>query len=165
MLYVIFQNNYTREEAGELVKRRVLQSSKASFQTRSMCVDLNKDEFFVRCCREIDLCDIPMDNVLRDLLTGRTHSFDKVSGGVMSLWLMYYYNNEFIFPSSRFGENCYNIVFEISKTRDIYLYEDSAMFASSLLNNIDGVFTDYVTKKVVNVSNRGGMYYVINEGY
>jgi len=57
--------------------------------------NLNDDVEFAKYLKEIDQCDIPMPNVVRDLLTGNTHSFDKVSTGVRMLWLMVRFSDSF----------------------------------------------------------------------
>lgn len=126
---------------------------------------MNNDEFYIRSVGEIDKCDIPMRNVLRDLITGETHSFDKVSGGVKSLWLMYYYNEEYIFPTRYFGQNCYNLVVDISKDRDIYLYDDANMMDEDESGECIGVFTDFHTGEIVSFENDRAFEYVTKKGY
>ena len=57
--------------------------------------NLNDDVEFAKYLKEIDQCDIPMPNVVRDVWTGNTHSFDKVSTGVRMLWLMVRFSDSF----------------------------------------------------------------------
>lgn len=165
MLYVLFQSVYTEDEAAEITKRKLINNTKAEFLTQSRNHDLNNDEFFSKCCLEIDRSDIPFPNVLRDLPTGQTHSFDRISGGIMSLWLMYNYNDIYLFPSCYFGENCYQIVLDISKDKDIYIYEDSGMMDTKELSACTGVFTDMKTGKIVGCSNHEAFYYTAEMGY
>lgn len=66
---------------------------------KSRGIDLNKDKDFERYLKEIDKCDIPLPNVARDLLTGKTHSFDKISTGARMLWLMQDFADEYLFLS------------------------------------------------------------------
>lgn len=62
---------------------------------------------------------MPMKNVIRD-----THDIYKVSTGVKTLWLACI-EADYTFLSEWFGPNCYQRLFDISKTRNIYMYEDS----------------------------------------
>lgn len=155
MLYVLFEKYYTEEEAAKLTNRNMLVGTESAFNVKRDGVDLNKDEFFKRCCKEVDLCDIPFRNVLLDTLNGETHSFDKVSGGVRALWLMRHFHEEFILPSCFMGPNCYALMVESSADRDIYIYDDSEMFLELVADELKGQFVDYHSKEVVTLDNAG----------
>lgn len=163
MIYILFQDDYTEEEAALAVNKKMIVNTDTAFETRRRDHDLNYDRYFRDLLKAIDRCDVPMRNVARDLLTGETHSFDRISGGIKSLWLMHHYNKDYIFPSCYFGENCYKFVFNDGKDRDIYIYEDSGMFATDEIEECVGVFTNYKTKEVIDVKN--GFDYTIANGY
>ena len=165
MLYVLHQNAYTEEEASVATGLPLIKYKKDLFLYKTESVDLNKDDFFRMCVKEIDLCDIPMRNVVRDLATGETHSFDKVSGGVMALWLMYNYYDAYMMPTCYFGENCYQIVLDISKDRDIYVYDDADMLNSIEFEKCKGTITDFKTKKVATCENEQVLNLTLEEGY
>ena len=165
MLYVLNQKAYTEEEAATLTGLELIKYKKDAFIILSRKVDLNQDMFFKRCVEEIDLCDIPFPNVIRDPLTGNTHSFDKVSGGVTAMWLMNYYNDRYIMPTSYFGENCYQIMLDISKEKDVYVYDDAGMLYTKEIDECKGVFTDYKTKRVIVCENREATPLAEEEGY
>lgn len=164
MLYLIFMDK-TEEEAAELTNRKVIDNPDARFNYYTKGVDLNKDEFFVKALREIDRCDIPMDNVARDLLTGRTHSFDKVSTGLRSLWLMYHKPDAFVYLASFFGENCYRLLLEISKTRDIIVYDDVEMLSEDILEGQEIEFINYTKQQHVKTTYPECDDYYMNEVY
>ena len=165
MLYVLHQNAYTEEEAAKLTGLKLVDYKKAIFLRRTEDVDLNDDDFFKKCVREVDIADIPCRNVVRDLLTGDTHSFDRVSGGVMALWLMYYYNDRYLMPTCYFGENCYQTLLDASKEKDIYVFDDSDMLSRYEFSECEGVFTDYKTKQLVNCDYDELDEYTYREGY
>lgn len=165
MLYVLPQKVYTEEEAANITGLKLIKYKKSLFEMLSREHDLNTDEFFKKCCLEIDNSDIPVRNVLRDIPTGETHSFDRASGGVMALWLMYHYSDTYMMPTCYFGENCYQIVLDISKEKDIYVYDDSDMLCSSYLSECVGILTDFKTKKVVTCENDEAFDLALDEGY
>lgn len=102
--------------------------------------DLNTDGDFIKYLREIDQCDIPMPNVVRDLITGQTHSFDKVSTGVGVLWLMSRFPKRFLYPTQWLGQNCYQAMFDLGNLYDIYVFEDSDIFDEDEMLECTGVF-------------------------
>ena len=165
MLHVLFETAYSEEEAVLISNRVMIENTKSEFLTRSRYHDLNTDPFFIKCCAEIDKCDIPMPNVLRDVLTGNTHSFDKISGGVMSLWLMFHYSDKYLFPSCYFGENCYQLLFDICKEKDIYIYENSQMMCRPEIRECIGTFTDSKTGKIVQCKGYNAFLFVSEMGY
>jgi len=127
--------------------------------------DLNNDEYFLKYLREIDLCDVPLPNVARDLLTGQTHSFDKVSTGVRVLWLMARFPDRFLYPTQWLGENCYQAMFDLGEMRDIFIYEDSDIFDEEEMEECTGSFEDMHTGKVVKVDCDNGYEYITEMNY
>ena len=164
MLYLIFMN-VTEAEASKMTGKKFMENSGAWFNWYSRNYNLNEDDFFIRALREIDNCDVPMPNVARDILTGDTYSFDKISGGVKSLWLIYHKSEEFVYPASFFGENCYKLLLEISKDRDIIIYDDVEMLREEVLEGQEIVFTDYVKNTLVKTSFPDCDNYYMNEVY
>lgn len=165
MLYMLNQRAYTEVDASDITGLELVKYKKELFKLLSRNHDLNNDSFFRRCCGEIDKADIPYPNVLRDIYTGTTHSFDIVSGGVMALWLLYYYNTKYLMPTRYFGENCYQILLDISKEKDIYVYDDADMLSSPYLNQCSGVLTDYKSKRIVCSNNWEALMMAIDEGH
>lgn len=80
MIYILFQDDYTEEEASLAVNKKMIANTDTAFETRRRGHDLNYDRYFRELLKYIDICDVPMRNVARDLLTGETHSFDRISG-------------------------------------------------------------------------------------
>lgn len=164
MLYLIFMN-VTEEKASELTGKKVIDNPAAWFNWYSRDYNLNQDDFFIKALREIDNCDIPMPNVVRDIMTGDTHSFDRVSNGIKSLWLMYHKPQEFLYLASFFGENCYRLLFEMSKDRDIIVYDDVEMLREDILDNQEIIFMDYLKNTLVKTSFPDCSDYYMNEVY
>lgn len=138
----------SEEEISQLASKPVLEDVDMAFNMFSRDCNLNEDKLFVKALREIDGCDIPMPNVARDLLTGQTHSFDRVSTGLRSIWMMYHYPEKYIYLASRFGENCCDLLFQISQGRNIIVYDDVEFLSYDLLDDKEIEFTDFLTKKV-----------------
>lgn len=108
---------------------------------------ITNDSEFQRILKEIDNADVPMPNVIRDIPTGITHDIFKTSTGVQTLWLTAN-APDYTFLSEWYGPNCYQELFNISKEKDILLFENSDMFYFADLENLKGVFTEFTTKKV-----------------
>ena len=149
MLYFLSQSVYTEEYAAWLTGRELVTHTDYLFDFKSRKHNLNNDVIFKQCVLEIDKCDIPMDNVIRELATGRTRSFDKISSGAKALWLMYYYCDSILMPTAYFGPNCYRLLVEFSKERDIYIYDDADMCVYEEADMCNGCFTDFKTGEVV----------------
>lgn len=164
MVYLIF-DRITEKEAEERTGRKYVEFPDQQFLFLSECVDLNKDETFIKYLREVDKCDIPMPNVARDLITGKTHSFDKVSTGVRMLWLMRYHADKFLFPSQFLGQNCYQGAFDIGRINDVYIYDDSNMLEEEESDECDGVFTDYLTGDIIETGDDRAFDYFVMRGY
>ena len=165
MLYVLFSKVVSEEEASALIGRKLIKFVDAEYRVRINQNALNNDAFFIRCCKEIDICDIPMPNVLRDIRSGETHSFYRVSGGIMSMWLMYHYTDSFLFQSAYFGENCYQILLDIGKEKDVYVYDNADMLCKEEFDACTGCFTDYHTGTVVEVGDDRAFDYAIDTEY
>ena len=165
MLYILFPSVMSEDEASAAVGRKMIKYVDSEFRVRANQNKLNYDMFFIKCCREIDQCDIPVANVLRDLRSGETHSFDRVSGGVMSMWLMYHYSEEFLFPTAYFGENCYQILLDMSTYKDVYVYDNAGMVTKEEAEKCIGKFTDFHTGIVVNFGDNKAFDYAIDIGY
>lgn len=161
MLRVVFQSDKTEAEAAALVQRPWLKFPDIAFKRLTREYDINKDDDFKRFLFEVDRCDLPMPNVVRDIPTGSTHSIDRVSTGVKMLWLMARHAEDYLFPSQYLGENCYLSMFELSKTRDIYLYEDSDMFVSKEADVVGYVIHDEVSDKDIELGCERGIDYTI----
>lgn len=165
MLYILFHTAYTEEEAAKVTGRKLVTHTDAEFSVATRELDLNEDELFLNCVKEIDTCDVPFPNVIRDLYTGNTHSFDRVSSGAKAMWLLGRLHEKFIMPSAFFGPNCYKILVELSKDRDIYIYEDAHMFGYPESDELEGVFTDFKTKQVVELGGYTAFDYICDMGY
>lgn len=163
MVNVLFAKKIKLDEAATVTGKKLLEYPDALFRYLTRGYDLNKDEIFVKALLDIDKCDIPMDNVARDLLTGRTHSFDKVSTGVMTVWLLSKCSEEYLLETKWLGENCYRSVFELAKDRDIYLYDNSQMFLTDEVEECNSDWKDYHTGNVVNVTD--SFDYCVDMGY
>lgn len=152
MLYIMRYDDYPDiEEAIKIVGKPRLTWADGVFNEYALTHDLNKDPWFAYVLKEIDRCDIPMPNVARDIQTGRTHSFDKVSTGVRVAWLMRYYPDKWLFPSAYLGENCYQAMLNAGSYEDIIVYNNSNMLCSEIqgycMDNCSGTFCDYKTHK------------------
>ncbi len=159
MLNILFQDDMTEEESEKLVNRKWLEFPDKWFDTLTRSVNLNNDDWFKLVLLDIDKSDIPIDNVARDIYTGRTHPFSNVSSGVKMLWLMYYHADKFLFPSQYLGENCYQYALYAGENSDVFVYDDSDMLRSEergvSLDSCIGVFKDYVKGNVVSVNGDG----------
>lgn len=151
MVYMYFLDT-SREEAEKLSGLKYMEYPDSMFRFLTRNINLNSDENFRKYLLEIDNADIPMDNVVRDICTGMTHSFDYISTSVKMMWLMEHYSGKALFPSCYFGQNCYQIVFDIGKEHDIHIYDDSAMFACEESFGLVGEFTDAIRETVVKMS-------------
>lgn len=165
MLNIIFQVCMSLEDAAKLLDKKIIRNPDIEFEFKSRKHDLNKDEFFKRCLLEVDECDIPMDNVARDLLTGRTHSFDRISTGVKTLWLLKNYGDDCLLESCKLGPNCYKLAVEISKDKDIYLYDNSDMMVNEEADECVGEFKDYITGDVIEFGEDRAFHYIGKRGY
>jgi len=145
-------NDVAEEDATALFHKPILEfpDSVFDFQIREKKVDIGSDSYFQEILLEIDRADVPMKNVIRDIPTGDTHDIYKVSTGVKTLWLAYT-DADYTFLSEWFGPNCYQRLFDISKTHDVYLYEDSNMFYKEAAEKLTGRFTDFKTNEVIEI--------------
>lgn len=150
MLYIVFAKS--DEEASKLTGKQCLEFPDIIFMRMTSKHDFWIDELFKRLIKEIDDCDMPMKNVIRDLKTENTHDIQKVSTGVKSMWLAAH-TQDYVIQSKWFGENCYQVLFDISQNTDIIVYDDSAMFFSKEGREVRGVFTDYITGEIVHLIN------------
>ncbi len=169
MLNIIFQDDMTEKEAERLSGRKWLQFPDDQFHYLSNEDTLSDDLWFIKALKDIDRCDIPMKCVARDLITGRTHSFDRISTGVKMVWLMRYHADKFLFPSQYLGENCYQCVLDASTCRnDIFLYDDSDMLYREsqgyCLDACTGLFNDYVKNKIVELNGNRKLYIASDYG-
>lgn len=164
MLKLLF-GNINKEKAVEKLGRPFLAWPDAVIEIEYGYDILNDSEFFKKALLEVDKCDVPLRNVARDIETGNTHSFDRVSTGVKTLWLMSHVEEgKYAFMSSWIGENCYQLMLDLSKTRDIYLYDDSE-FLTYADESITGEFEDLYTGSIVKVDNNEGFDYMIDKEY
>ena len=162
MIKIIFQEDKTEDEAAKLCGREWLKFPDIWFKKLTYNYNLNNDEFFRKCLAKIDLCDMPMDNVIRDIPTGRTHSIDKVSTGVKMLWLMKHYSDKFIFPSQYLGENCYETVYMLGNEIDIYIYDDSDMLVHDEADLKGYTLWDVVLKQEIVLGDGKAFDYVLD---
>lgn len=158
MVNFIFRDTSV-EQAEKLTGLKYLNFPDDWFSTLSAKYDLNKDGAFVKYLREVDECDIPMPNVVRDLVTGTTHSFDKVSTGVKTLWLINHFPGKFLYPSCFLGQNCYQQLFDVGKDKDIFIYDDSDMLVNEEADMCTGKFKDYLRGNIIELGNERGYIY------
>lgn len=162
MVNIIFQEDKTEDEASKLCGREWLKFPDIWFKKLSYNCDLNKDPFFRECLLEVDRCDIPMDNVIRDIITGKTHSVDKISTGVKMLWLMKNYSDKFLFPSQYLGENCYALAYKIGNDVELYIYDDSDMFVHDEADIEGYVLRDVVLNQDIVLGNGKAFDYILD---
>lgn len=153
MLYYVNARIMSIEEFSQKLNKSICECPDLVFDIISRDYDLNRDEFFAMALLKVGNADIPMDNVARDLITGRTYSFDKISTGIRSLWLMNYFGTKYIYQSCYFGENCYKVLAELAQYTDVYLYDNSSMLVSEEFDDSVGNFTDYTTGEEIPWSN------------
>lgn len=164
MLKVLFGVE-EEEEVIRITKKKIGDFPDDEFYWKSREYDLNTDETFINLLRKIDRCDVPMPNVARDLVTGRTHSFDKVSTGVYAVWLASKDKDaEYIYESQWLGENCYQPLIDLSKTMDIYIWDNSDMLYHAE-PSLTGEIEDLKTGRVISVDNEGAIEYLVEMGY
>lgn len=163
MLKVVFTK--TEEEAEKLVSKEIEPFPDALFQLTADFNELNNSDYFKKLLKEIDNCDIPMNNVVRDIFTGETHSFDKISTGVIALWLIYKDKEcKYLHCTQWLGENCYQLLFDLGEEQDIYMYDDSE-FLFEALPDLHGRFEDLLTGEIVQVEGNSGWMHCIQRGY
>ena len=105
-----------------------------------------------------------MKNVIRDLYTEDTHDIYKVSTGVKTLWLIHS-GEQYTYLSQWLGKNCLQQLFDISKSIDVYMYDDSQMFLDGYYYKLHGEFTDFTNGKVVKVGIQSTLEYLEKKGY
>ena len=83
-----------------------------------------KDPFVERIVREIDKTEHIKDDVFNSPILGYITS-SRLSGGTKALILAYKLleSDEYI-PTSKFGDNCWGLLGEIGKKKDVNLYEN-----------------------------------------
>lgn len=59
--------------------------------------------------------------------------------------------DRFLYPTQWLGENCYQAMFDLGETRDIFIYEDSDIFDEEEMQECTGSFEDMHTGKIVKV--------------
>lgn len=166
MLYYICGEKMTIEEASKLVNKPIEPYPGDSFLFRSKKVDLNSDELFKRLVREIDNCDIPMKNVLRNLATGDTYPLTNACGGTKAIWMIGQDKKaELLHTNEWFGDNCYQALFDLSKGQDIYLYDCLTMWAEYEAEFLRGEFYDILKKRLVKLDHDDAGYDYFMEAY
>jgi hypothetical protein len=166
MVNIIFSKIMSMEEAEEATGLKYLDFPDEWFNRIARNHDLNKDEYFKQVLSEIDDSDIPMPNVVRFRKNMSTHPFDKVSTGVRMLWLMNYYPNRFLYPSQWLGPNCYRSLFELGKSKDIIIYDDSEMLVNEEADDCTGLrFKDFHTGDIVELGEDKGYDYFMQREY
>jgi hypothetical protein len=161
-----FDSVYDEKDVESITGKKIIEFPDDLFEILQRDFNLNKDDDFIKFLRVIDECDIPLPNVARDIETGETHSFDKVSSGVKMLWLIAKFSNKYIFPTCWLGENCYQSMFDLGSIYDFDVYEDSNMFAQEYcIEECTGKFKDYKTGDVVTIDNDNGWDYVLDHHY
>ncbi len=71
----------------------------------------------------------------------------------------------YIYPTQWLGENCYQAMFDIGRETDIWVYEDSQMFANEEADECTGQFLDVRTGSVVTVGDGRGFDYWVDMDY
>ena len=162
MLYIIHYKQMELEEAASLVKRRIIENPDEVFNMLTTKEELFNSKLIHDMANEIENADIIGNGVLVSRYNGDYYTFKEMAGGVKTIYLLDKYCNEFILESCFFGENCYKFLFEISKTKDIYIYENSNMLLKPEVNNVNiGTFTDFVTKRVVDTGDNKPAKYIL----
>lgn len=165
MIKMFFKRAQEVEEAEAVTGVKYIEFPDDVFEMLRRGYDLNSDDLFLKYLKEIDMCDVPMPNVARDLLTGQTHSFDKVSTGVRVLWLMARFPTQFLYPTQWLGQNCYQAMFDLGDVCDIYVYEDSDIFDEEVMEECTGSFMDMNNGKIVKVDDDNGYDYIATMNY
>lgn len=166
MLYILFCKDVEEDEAAKLFGKPVLEYPDSTFKyiVSQTSEDVSSDEEFQHILKKIDNADVPMKNVIRDIPTGDTHDIYKTSTGVKTLWLAAHEAN-YMFLSEWFGPNCYQDLFDIASKEHVYMYDDSDMFVYEAADSLNGVFTDFKTKKIIEVGKDETMSYLEEMGY
>ena len=166
MLYLLFCRDVEEDEAAELFGKPILEfpDSVFNYKVSHEEVNVSQDLLFQSILKKIDNADVPMKNVIRDIISEDTHDIYKTSTGVKTLWLIAQEEN-YTFLSEWLGPNCYQDLFDLCKTRDIYMYDDSDMFIQDYADTLVGEFTDFKTGKVVKVGQDSTMEYLEEMGY
>lgn len=126
--------------------KKYLEVPRAAFAGLSNDKMLSTDPWFKRILKEVDRADLVGCAAL-DPYTGNSHSFDRVSTGVKTLWLMYHYPDRFLYASQWLGENCYQAALDAGAEKDIVVFDDSKMLCrmegAYYLDNCRGQFQDF----------------------
>lgn len=124
----------------------------ANFNLRADFDTLHEDSRFCKWLREIDNATIACPGQALDLFNNRLHSFEKVSTGVKTLWLLYNLPDLYTYPTQWLGENCYQQLLDIGAEKDIVVFDDSNMlkrrYRNFRLDNCHGQFQDFLRGKV-----------------
>lgn len=120
----------------------------SNFDIRADFETIGDDPWFRRCLLEIDNATVACPGQALDLSNNRLHSFDKVSTGVKTLWLMYHLPDLYTYPSQWLGENCYQQLLDIGAEKDIIVFDDSDMlcrrYKDYRFDNCHGQFQDFL---------------------
>ena len=165
MLYIIF-DTIPEEEASALFKKPILENPDGEFLilVEECGFEISANPYFQKILKYIDNADVPMPNVIRDIPTGLTSDIFKVSTGVKTLWLTAIGEN-YTFLSEWYGPNCLQELLDISKHRDIYVYDDSRMFGLANVKDLKGKFTDFMTGAVYELDGYNTTYELIKLDY
>lgn len=166
MLYILFCRDIEEDKAAEMFKKPILEYPDSVFKYIVSQTDENvsEDPHFQDILKKIDKADVPMKNVIRDIYTGDTHDIYKTSTGTKTLWLAAK-GADYTFLSEWFGPNCYQELFDISNSIDVYLYDDSDMFIQDAAEELIGRFTDFKTGKIIELGNFDVVGYLEEMGY
>ncbi len=155
MLNILFEYDMTEEEAERVSDKKKLEFPDEYFVDYIYKGVLNSDKYFEQLVKDIDNCYIPEPGVIKDIATGLAHPISEVSTGVKMLWLMKNEPDKWLYLSHYLGENCYQHMLDLSKDRDIWLYECSRMMTTRMdgysLDGCIGKFNDYVKSNIVEV--------------
>ena len=160
MLYILFMEEYpTDADAEKASRRKMIYNCDDAFFLATQKHDLNKDDFYIKIVDFIDQCDLLAPGVLYRRASKTTHSIERVSGGVKTVWLMAHYSERYIFPSSFLGENCYQPALWAAENHDVWVHDDSSMlFAKDddyCMQNCHGKFYDFYKKQIVDLDAPG----------
>lgn len=159
MLYYLSNREYSQEEAQEVTGRKITNFVANLFEFYSQYKKefAGEDPMYKIFVSEIDDGELLTPDIIKDRRTRRTYSPERSSSGVHMLWLMKAHNKDLLFRTSRFGDNCLPLIFELSKSYDIYLYDESHLFVRGYTEDGSnkyrfhlqhGKFTDFKTGDV-----------------
>lgn len=164
MLYILL-GEYDDDKAEKMIGKPIRKFADYIWSLQLDFKSLNNSLIYKRAVTEIDNGKIIAPNIIQDIPSGDTYPFQKSSTGVLTLCLIEHDNaGEYSYQSQWLGPNCYQILFDMSKNKDIYIHDDSDMFTFAD-DSLTGEFIDLRTGELVKVFDGNGFDYCIEKGY